>query len=279
MAIDPLLGGRLELFYGDHAFNTPRWRWDSRINAWPGHLLWLVLGGRGTIAMRGQATYEVGAGDCFLFDMRRTHHGSNDPQQPLEIIALGFVARDGLGRERRPLWPGMLRHRRMVGWVALGAAMERVLRDHRAQRPADAAQGLRWILQTVWEADSQPQCTGPERALRERLAALADDLAAHPEPRRHVAELAQRMGLGREHFTRVFTRHLGLSPGRFLVQVRIDRAKALLRGTTATIGAIGDRLGYPDAAAFTRQFTTVAGCPPRAYRAGLGAWDTGNVVG
>lgn len=275
---DPLSGTRLNIHFVDHAYNTPSWRWDSHLNRWPGHLLWLVAGGRGTIAMRGQATYEVGPGDCFLFDMRRVHHGRNDPQLPLEVLAVGFVASDGLGRELRPLWPGQLRHRRLPDRVAVAAAIEHLLMDHRKGRRSQAEDQLRTILTGIYHADHRPLTTGPERLLRERLEAIAEAMVADPTSRWSVTALARRAGLGREHFTRTFTKLHGLSPARFLIQVRMDRAKALLRGSTDDITTIAQRLGYDDPAYFSRQFSQVVGESPRRYRTTLSGWDTGNVV-
>lgn len=275
---DPLAGLRLRLHFVDHAYNAPSWRWDSRVNRWPGHLLWLVVNGRGTIAMRGQATYEVGPGDCFLFDMRRVHHGRNDPEQPLEVRAVGFVAADGLEREVRLLWPGQRRHRRLGDRVAVAARLEAILLAHRQHRTAEAVELLRAVLVGIHGADQEPLVSGPERLRRERLASLAEAMAADPAAPWSVSALARRAGLGREHFTRAFARLHGLPPGRFLLQVRMDRARALLRGTTDTVAEVAALVGYADPAYFSRQFTAVVGCSPRTYRRHLSGWDPGNLV-
>jgi len=54
-----------------------------------------------------------------------------------------------------------------------------------------------------------------------------------------VADLAERAGYSQGHFQRVFRRHLGISPGRFLRHARIDRFARLLRqGMSVTDAAV-----------------------------------------
>ena len=58
----------------------------------------------------------------------------------------------------------------------------------------------------------------------------------------------------------------------------MDRARALLRGTTDTVAEVAALVGYADPAYFSRQFTAVVGCSPRTYRRHLSGWDPGNLV-
>ena len=59
---------------------------------------------------------------------------------------------------------------------------------------------------------------------------------------------------------------MGVSPGVFLLQLRMNEAKRLLRETLAPVKEIAVRSGYGSAIAFHRAFHASHGMTPRAYR-------------
>lgn len=67
--------------------------------------------------------------------------------------------------------------------------------------------------------------------------------------------------------SRVFKQVTGSLPRDFIIQVRIDRAKQLLRESSLSIGEIADALGYPDVFFFSRQFKNRSGLSPTHFRA------------
>ena len=79
------------------------------------------------------------------------------------------------------------------------------------------------------------------------------------------AELGRVAGLSPYHLNRVFARELGMPPHAFQTQVRIVRAKALLRdGVPVAETAV--RTGFFDQSHLTRHFARVVGVPPGRYR-------------
>ncbi len=86
------------------------------------------------------------------------------------------------------------------------------------------------------------------------------------DARIRVADLAAMMGLGREHFTREFCRHLGLSPMRWLHRRLVQRAsEALIAG--ALVKVVAEELGFSDEFYFSRFFKARTGHPPSTLRA------------
>ncbi len=82
----------------------------------------------------------------------------------------------------------------------------------------------------------------------------------------HLAEMAVECGLSVSHFTRAFKTSFGVSPYRWLLERRIDRAKALLLANALPIADIAIRTGFSDQAAFTRAFHKTAGDSPARWR-------------
>jgi AraC-like DNA-binding protein len=91
---------------------------------------------------------------------------------------------------------------------------------------------------------------------------------------RHLAEpltidrLAGEAGVSRFHFCRVFKKAVGMSPISFLTLMRIERAKVLL-GRNNTVSAVALKVGFNDLSNFNRQFKTITGLTPTAYRDSL----------
>jgi AraC-like DNA-binding protein len=81
-----------------------------------------------------------------------------------------------------------------------------------------------------------------------------------------VADLSRVAGLSRHHFSRLFQRCEGLSPSRWLADLRAREAARLLRSTTLSVAEVGARCGYADAAYFCRAFRRMLGVSPGEFR-------------
>ncbi len=108
---------------------------------------------------------------------------------------------------------------------------------------------------------------GPRGGLAPWQARLASDLiAANLDGDLSHAEVARECGLSAGHFARAFRRTTGLPPHRWLLQRRIDKAKALLRETGDPLADIAVQCGFADQSHFTRTFTRMVGAAPGAWR-------------
>ena len=86
----------------------------------------------------------------------------------------------------------------------------------------------------------------------------------------HLSDMAKECGLSVSHFTRGFKTSFGMSPYRWLIERRIDRAKAFLLTNELPIADIANRSGFSDQAAFTRAFRRVVGDSPSRWRRAVG---------
>lgn len=81
-----------------------------------------------------------------------------------------------------------------------------------------------------------------------------------------VDDLARAARFSKFHFTRIFRRVTGLSPGRFLSELRLQHAKQLLASTSLNVADISIRVGYTSVGTFSSRFTRSVGVPPTTYR-------------
>lgn len=105
------------------------------------------------------------------------------------------------------------------------------------------------------------------RGLRDPYVAVALRLI-HSDPARPwtVASLAAAAGLSRAAFAARFSERVGQPAMRYLLSVRMQRARSMLRDQQATVAAIATRVGYGSDVAFAAAFKREVGTAPGAYR-------------
>jgi transcriptional regulator GlxA family with amidase domain len=81
-----------------------------------------------------------------------------------------------------------------------------------------------------------------------------------------VDELAAIAQLSVSRFAHLFRRSLAVPPGRYLQNLRIDRARQLLEEAAAAVADVQRSVGYADPSHFARDFRRHVGVSPREYR-------------
>lgn len=114
------------------------------------------------------------------------------------------------------------------------------------------------------EAPDDRQSALPGFKLRRAVAHLEENLS---EPF-NLARLAETVGMSEFHFSRLFKKATGLSPSRYFIRQRIDRARLLLQETDTSIIEIGMSVGYSSPSHFAQVFRRETGVPPSHYRRG-----------
>lgn len=79
-------------------------------------------------------------------------------------------------------------------------------------------------------------------------------------------ELALRYRVNRYRLTRDFSQYVGITPVKFLNNVRIEHAKVLLETTNMPVGAIGSYVGIHNATHFINMYKEKTGMTPLVYR-------------
>jgi transcriptional regulator GlxA family with amidase domain len=133
----------------------------------------------------------------------------------------------------------------MARWVAMGMVTY-------LQRPGNQAQMSMFT-----------QIPRPEQALVRRVV---DYVVGHLDADLSTTSLAALVGVSERHLSRLFTEHMGRTPGRFVRKARLEAASRLLVGTREPLTAIARRCGFTSAEALRQAFTTQFGIPPSRFR-------------
>lgn len=178
---------------------------------------------------------------------------------------------EGSGAARRVLSSfGMAREDRVV------RALSRQIWSEFSGQEASRALVLRGLCATLLGlvARALASQAGPEAGetamprLFSRFEALLD---AHYAEHWTVARYAAELGISPTHLSRVSRTLTGLPASGVVDQTLMREARRLLAYTSMSITTAAYALGFSDPANFSRTFTRLFGCSPRAFRVRLNA--------
>jgi AraC-like DNA-binding protein len=103
-------------------------------------------------------------------------------------------------------------------------------------------------------------------ASRLRMQRVRRFIELHAFEQIAIRDIAAAAGLSPFTLVRQFRSAIGTSPYAYVLELRLARAKELLRSSDGSIRAVAKRVGFRDPAYFSRLFASAVGCPPSAYR-------------
>ncbi|MDC4243919.1 AraC family transcriptional regulator [Clostridium perfringens] len=81
-----------------------------------------------------------------------------------------------------------------------------------------------------------------------------------------VQEIADYVNLSRSYLYKMFIKNLGISPQRYLINLRMYKATILLKSTKLPIGEVANSVGYSDSLLFSKTFSKHFSMSPLNYR-------------
>lgn len=223
--------------------------------------------GEAEIQCRGES-YQAGPGSVILISPYEAHSEacvSSDGWSLRAIHPAPATMRRLLGLDGS----GPLDHLRFISPVVRDNALADKL-DRMFRQSPQASDGSvdEQTAQGVREALKQQLCMTSHggRLLRSQRAAEVARARIRDSRRKmtSLAELSAITGMSRYHLSRAFRDATGLPPYAYFEQVRIARAKVLMR-RGHELSAVAMALGFSDQSHFHRQFKEVSATTPGRY--------------
>lgn len=149
----------------------------------------------------------------------------------------------------RPICPVAHAHSKNVSFVPTAAAAEKLgYRPCLRCRPESAPGSPAW----------KGTATTVERGLRMIEDGFLDNYG--------VEELANKLGLGGRHLSRLFKQHLGASPRGIASTRRVQVAKRLITDTSLPLSHVAFESGFRSVRRFNDAFSKVYHRPPSSFR-------------
>jgi transcriptional regulator GlxA family with amidase domain len=98
------------------------------------------------------------------------------------------------------------------------------------------------------------------------LRELQHFIQEHPEAGHTVESLARRVAMSPRHFARVFARELGVTPARYVEQVRVEAARRRLEEGDAGVEQVAAGCGFGSSETMRRAFLRSVRVSPSEYR-------------
>ncbi len=214
--------------------------------------------------------YEVSKGDLFLTKPGESHHGAASGDCPFRLYYFGFHLEQMRSLE--------------IGYYNIGSQRVAHDREGLVKRNCDAIfeeirQNRAYSKQMVQGLFMQT-LVSVLRHYENRIDASAKDPLTLPDPikqvlirlhtetscRHDMDELAGTVNFSRSHLDREFKRYMGVSLGKYIRSLGIDRAKHCLRDTSESITSIAEKLGFESIHKFSLFFKRHTGMSPHDYR-------------
>ena len=105
---------------------------------------------------------------------------------------------------------------------------------------------------------------GPTRAVSDAVRFINENYAHELS----LADIGEAASLSPFHLARMFKKAMGMSPHQYLVQVRVNSARALLTSGAGrrSLAEVAAAVGFADQSHLTRQFKRVLGVTPKQAR-------------
>jgi AraC-like DNA-binding protein len=81
-----------------------------------------------------------------------------------------------------------------------------------------------------------------------------------------VADIADKLSINRSHLYRIFKNEIGMGVEDYIVSIRINHAKVLLKSTEFPVTTVAHRVGYKNYTTFFKRFKQTVGITPLEYR-------------
>ncbi len=246
--------------------------------------LLFLLEGATAYEFSGGRTLDLPGGHFLVVPPRTRHRGTHNVRMPAKLCGIVFDPRRPASARHTPFAPQDLdwltqqfeRHSLEVQPMGadlrrLAAELSRQVREFPSRRTSSTAViSLRLLASSaLLEAARQLAAAASAKPQRAIAAAVAHLEANFQEPLQMTA-LARAAGCGRARLFLLFKQSTGMTPNDFLQRLRVNKARALLAGTTRLVTDIAFATGFSSSQYFSNVFRKYAGCTPSQFRLGGG---------
>ncbi len=258
------------MFYSGPGYYTTRKNLRS-------YLIKLTLSGKGALTYK-DSVYDIKPGDFFWIDCNE-HQDYRTAKEPGHWHVLWIHFYGGGAANYYQLFQ-QLNRESPVGHLSdvrkAKQIMELILQlydDSSGQIKVDiqGANLLTQLLSLFLESISSPSTP----RLPQTISSIRDYLFEHYNQNITLDTLSAQFNISKFYLLRTFQHHLGLSPNDYLQNIRVTKAKELLRTTEHSISMVANSVGFESTSYFISVFKKQEGVTPLKYRH---AWSNGLMV-
>lgn len=258
------------------------------------HELVLTSSGHGEMIIGGE-TYKASKGDLFLIKPGVVHSMIASAEDPYETLVVHF---DFFYERDRNFWPHkkfyvgeeaeeipdkhLLRevpvfektlvfpdYIRIQNYTALEVLMRKLIELYNSEEYAKELllkAYLMEVLHLLLEEIHQEKFQSGQTLGFEKIKKAYTYIHENYREKIHVDTLASLCNLSTNYFATLFKQQTGYAPNEYMIRVRIEKAKFLLRESGYTVSEISEQVGFNDIHYFSYYFKKIEGLSPTHYR-------------
>lgn len=240
------------------------------------YLFFVVMEGSGTVTYCNKS-YELTKGDCLFIDCKNGYSQASSNHKDRQgnydsLWSVSWIHFNGptmqeiydkyLERGGSPVFSG----EHMVSYYDLVQNILSIARSDSYVRDVLLAEKLTTLLSLLmkdaWQKD-ESSSKAPKRELVTEIKMYIDE---HYQEKLSLEILARQFYINKQYLAYAFKEKYGYTVNNYIVHVRINKAKSLLRFSEETMEQISRDVGIEDANYFSRLFKKVEGISPNQYR-------------
>ncbi|TXK83856.1 AraC family transcriptional regulator [Paenibacillus sp. N3.4] len=265
----PLHENELTVLFAGESQTKPEHRLGPKVYDY--YLIHYIISGKGVFSSQGQ-DYKLGAGDSFVIEPEQLISYVSDECDPWHYCWIAFTGAQAAAlvasTGATPLQP-VIHTERNRHISVLFRQIQQALKTKRTNAQLKAIGYLHLLLGEYCETLSASALIGDithaenDRIVQQAIHYLSTQYA---EPIT-IELMAESLGYNRAYLSRMFKRHTQVTPVTFLLKLRVDKARLLLRERLElTIEQIASSVGFYDPLYFSKQFRRWYGVSPSEYR-------------
>lgn len=227
------------------------------------HFLHAIIEGEGYLTIEG-VKRKVQKGDVFVVPAEILSKIEADPQDPYQYCWVGFGGKDANALLQSCGFS--IQNGFIIQPPNFKEIKEVLLSMARIERKNIGTPY--WLLGQLYIAFSLLSFERPSQEFRrkdfvkEAIEYMDEEFSSGIS----ISEVAKKIHVERTYFFRRFKKEIGVSPSDYLLGVRLEKAKDLLRNSNLSIASIAKAVGYNNYVTFTESFTKKMGLRPSEYR-------------
>ena len=212
-------------------------------------LLHYVVYGFGTFERDGQI-WSVKPGDMFVIPPYVETYYEADQKKPWRYIWIGFTTEGDVPEQLKAP---------VVHCPGAGKIFEDMLQCGKLEngRTAFLCAKLWELFSTLMEG-GEPDADYVQKALHCMNSEYVRGIT--------VQQVAERLNINRSYLSELFSERMGISPQKYLINLRLEKAAELLTVYRESPSTAGISVGYPDLYHFSKIFKKHFGVSPRKYQ-------------
>lgn len=270
MYISNKLYGINELFYRINRAGSGQVNPDfyiERNSSYPYCVIHYAIEGSGEVVCRGKK-YQVKKGQCFILNSFEAHSYSTNSDDTLRLGWIEFYGGDSaklIGAflsDNLPVIAG--KQSRIIGKY-ISKILVYLKNDAENSEFAVSRTIYAVMLQLLTECKSH-DCSHPASSKTEDIRKVLEYIDSNLGQELSVEQLARVINYNPQYFSRLFQKHMGMPPARYIMRKRISAAKILLSTEDIKIDILASQLGFSNASHFIRKFKKAEGITPAQFR-------------